>query len=199
MVVFEAHYRPSGYSRPSGAIIAGERYLRLKDPTPDGGANIPTSPGDSGRPVLPGSVAKVVQFPANRKIQDLEALFQYTVSERLKDLIEEIEPEVHQFVKVKFVSKSSKVLENRWFWQICNRIDSIYGSRSGWHMDRGIWLHPASSPPIFDNTKIGSAQFWREKHYNTGMMLSEEAVARFNENDISGFQIKPYETRSEDA
>lgn len=195
MVIFEGYYQPSGYSRPSGKVMAGERFLRLKNSEPDGGVNIPTSPGDSGRPVEVDSVARIVQFPANRKILDLEALFQYTVSDRLKALIELVEPHTHQFIRVDFVNKTGAKLEQRWFWQVCNRIDSLYGDeRSGWHLDRGVWSGPQNESPIFDSKKIGSAHFWREKHYSCGIMMTETAVARFNENDISGFKLNEYQT-----
>jgi hypothetical protein len=47
------------------------------------------------------------------------------VSARAKALIEQFEPGVHQFLPVEFVDIDGKHLEDRWFFVVCNRLDTI--------------------------------------------------------------------------
>ncbi|MEG8026493.1 hypothetical protein QP162_22760 [Sphingomonas aurantiaca] len=106
MTVYEAYDQPSGRSHPIMEIVSGGRRLEVVDTTPDGGMGFSISPSACGRPVKPESVPTAMTFPGNRKTQDLEAMFVYTVSERLKDLIEEIEPDTHQFLPVTIVKRN---------------------------------------------------------------------------------------------
>lgn len=177
-------------------IIAGGRRLEVADTTPDGGIGFFLSPSASGRPVKPESVPTVMTFPGNRRTQDLEAMFVYTVSDRLKDLIEEIEPGTHQFLPVEIVKKKSgEFLQSRWFWQVCNRIDSVFEFEPGWYLENGVWQRPTGSRPVFDITKIGDKHFWRDKHLICEIMMSEFALARLNEEDMSGFRIIEHAAR----
>ena len=197
MTVYEAYDQPSGRSHPIMEIVSGGRRLEVADTTPDGGMGFSISPSACGRPVKPESVPTAMTFPGNRKTQDLEAMFVYTVSERLKDLIEEIEPGTHQFLPVTIVKKKSgEFLESRWFWQVCNRIDSVLDGEPGWFLQNGVWQRPSGSRPVFDLAKIGEKHFWRDKHLICEIMMSEFALARLNEEDMSGFRIIEHAART---
>lgn len=197
MTVYEAYYKPSGRSYPIMEIISGGRRLEVEDTTRDGGMEFFVSPHASGRPVKPESVPTVMTFPANRRTQDLEAMYVYTVSSRLKDLIGEIEPGIHQFLPVKIVKKKSgEFLQERWFWQVCNRIDSVLESEPGWYLENGHWQRPSGSRPVFDIAKIGQKHFWRDKHLICEIMMSEFALARLNEEDMSGFRMIEHAART---
>jgi hypothetical protein len=73
----------------------------------------------SGRRAKPDSMPKVIRWMSKRELLDYEGAYTgYSVSDRFRDLIEEIEPEVHQFEPIRFVAKDGTLLEDRWFWQI---------------------------------------------------------------------------------
>jgi hypothetical protein len=194
MTVYGASYEPSGLRKPNGKIVGGATELVLQDETPDGGINTRVSKSSSGRPVQVASVPTQISWPANLRPQDYEALFVRTVSDRLRYLIEDIEPGVHQFIELHYVRKTGEVLHRRWFWQVCNRIDSVFAERPGWVFDRVSWRYPPGDKLIFDVTKSRGLHFWHEKHVYCGLMMSEHAMARLNEEDISGFSLHEYVT-----
>lgn len=194
MPVYSTSYKPSRDSYTGGKIRARGTELRLFDNSLDGGVGILLDGRRSGRTVDPDSMPTKIYWASNRKTQDYKSLFVRTVSERFKILIEEIEPKVHQFVPLEFVRKSGDLLENRWFWQIRNRIDSVFTDRPGWVFDRVLWRRPAGDTLIFQDNKIGDTHFWHEKHLLSDIFMSEFAMARLNEEDISGFKMTEYAT-----
>lgn len=192
MTVYAASYKPSRDSYPKGTILAGGTEIRLIDESFDGGVGIGTNKQISGRPVDPSSIPTAITWPANRKPQDFENLFVRTVSDRFRSLIEEIEPKVHQFIPLDYVKRTGELLEERWFWQICNRGDSVFTDRPGWVLDRGLWRYPQDDRYIFDIEKSCPFHFWHEKHVLSGILMSEFAMSRLNEEDISGFVLSSY-------
>jgi hypothetical protein len=187
--VYSASYKPSRDSYSGGKILAGGTEIRLADETPDGGIGIFINKQISGRAVDPSTIPTAIYWASNRKTQDFENLFVRTVSHRFRSLIEEIEPRVHQFLPLNYVKKSGELLEKRWFWQICNRIDGVFYNRPGWVLDRGLWRYPSEDKLIFNAEKISQVHFWHEKHVLASILMSEFAVARLNEEDISGFSM----------
>lgn len=117
-----------------------------------------------------------------------------SVTDNLRELIESIEPGVHQFLPLDFVRRTGGVIQTRWFWQICNRIDSIYANRPGWVFDRVSWRHPKGDKLVFESSKSAGFHFWHEKHVYCGIMISDYGMSRLNEEDISGFALHEYET-----
>lgn len=192
--VYSASYKPSRDSYPKGSILAGGTEIRLVDESFDGGVGIGTNKKISGRPVDPSSVPTAISWPKNRKPQDFENIFVNTVSDRLRLLVEEIEPKVHQFIELGYFSRKGELIEKRWFWQICNRMDSVFTDRLGWELDRGVWRYPQDDQYVFDIKKSYLCHFWHEKHILTGILMSEFAMARLNEEDISGFEMTAYAT-----
>jgi hypothetical protein len=174
--------------------LDGGTEVRLIDESFDGGVGIGTNKQNSGRPVDPSSVPTAILWPANRKTQDFENLFVRTVSDRFRLLIEEIEPQVHQFLTLGYFNRTGELFEWRWFWQICNRVDSVFSDRPGWKLDRGLWRYPHDDRYIFDVKKSCLCHFWHEKHILSGILMSEFAMARLNEEDISGFKMTEYAT-----
>jgi hypothetical protein len=192
--VYSASYKPSRDSYSGGKILAGEAAIRLADESLDGGVGISMNNQISGRAVVPSSVPTAIYWASKRKPQDFENLFVRTVSQRFRLLIEAVEPRVHQFIPLQYVKKSRELLEKRWFWQICNRVDSIFTDRPGWVLDRGLWRYPADDQLIFDIQKISQFHFWHEKHILSGILMSEHAMARLNEENISGFRMTEHAT-----
>jgi hypothetical protein len=72
-----------------------------------------------------------------RAIQSIASCRQ-TVSARFRALIEENEPGVHQLEPIRFIAKDGAPLADRWFWQVCNRIDSVHRERTNWVLDRSV-------------------------------------------------------------
>lgn len=99
--------------------------VKLIDDSYDGG-NIPSAHG--GRPVKTELVPKRLRWTNNgkRKIPDFERSGSHIgVSQRAKLLIEQLEPDIHQFVPADYFSGKGKFLERRYILYVCNRVDSL--------------------------------------------------------------------------
>ncbi len=145
-MVWVMSYRPVPDSYPGAEVIEGNSgELELEDMTDDGGIGLLMSRSFSGRRAKPESVPKVIRWKSKRKLLDYEGAYVgYSVSDRFRALIEEIEPGVHQFEPIRFVAKDGSLLEDRWFWQICNRINSVHPELSNWLLGPRTWRPPPS-------------------------------------------------------
>lgn len=190
-MVWSMSYRPKPDSYPRAEIVEGEDTFMLEDTTPDGGTGVTKVRGggqeSSGRRVRADSIPTVIRWMSKRPLLDYETVWVKTVSPRFRALIEAIEPGVHQFEPVKFVAKGGDLLADRWFWQVCNRLDTVKRGMSGWTLERVHWSWPAGNDgmPIFDLEKVGDAKFWHDKHYSGGIFVSDEAKAEIDSAKIS--------------
>lgn len=200
---------PKGNSYPNKEIAEGMKDGPVViDQTPDGGAKLTTSPNEAGRRVYPDSLPKVIRWKSNRKLQDLEdAVNIKSVSTRLRDLIEEIEPSVHQFEPVKYINKRKEVIEERWCWVICNRLDSVDREKTNKVLvlnssGLAIWDGNGVTQPrlVFSDKAIGKAKFWYDRHLTGSALISDDAKERIEAEKMTGFRFtRAKETADWDA
>jgi hypothetical protein len=146
--------------------------------------------------VVPDSVPKVIRRYGKRKPQDFENQWVATVSDRLRRLLEEIEPEVHQFEPLRYEDEKGVLLEERWFWQVCNRRDSVHRELSEVRLDGVVWRPSGKGPGwnvVFDLQRIGDAKFWCDKHLNIGRMIMDEVHASLLGARVTGMRFTRYE------
>jgi hypothetical protein len=147
--------------------------------------------------------------PLNPPIPDFNQSTLLNVSERAKAFIESIEPGVHQFVPVDYVDKQDRFVETRYFWVICNRIDSVDREHTTFILRKGkMWcsvsdiaedepeLLPAGVDPktpnrlVYNSTQIGGAQVWRDKHFGGGFIQTSNRFAHaLQQSGLTGFQL----------
>jgi hypothetical protein len=198
-MVWSMSYRPKPDSYPLAEVAEGNSgELELEDMTPDGGVGLRVSRSFSGRRALPESVPMVIRWMRKRPLLDYETSCRKTVSARFRALIEEIEPGVHQFEPIRFIAKDGAPLADRWFWQICNRIDSVHRERTNWFLDRGVWFpppKPRTEEPliVFDVREVAKAQFWHDKHGLSGTFVSDAAKTCIEAAGITGVHFHHYE------
>lgn len=204
-MVWSMSYRPKPDSYPLAEVAEGNSgELELEDMTDDGGVGLRISRWSSGRRAKPESIPKVIRWMSKRKLLDYEgAYIGWTVSDRFRDLIEEIEPGVHQFQRIRFIAKDRSLLADRWFWQVCNRVDSVNREKSDWVLlgrDIQSWSPPSKRLRIdgkhhlvFGLTQIGDAQFWYDKHISTTLLVSDAAKSRIEVVGITGVHFHHYD------
>lgn len=184
--------------------------IRSLDEEPDGGVAF--------KGFLSGRRCSVEGFPTemrwmgplNPPIPDFDQSTLLNVSERVKDLIEGIEPGVHQFVPVNYSDKAGHFVERRYFWVICNRIDSVDRGHTTFVLRRGkVWRSPKllvergevgeipahidpDKPPkfVYNLAQIGRAHVWRDKHLDGGHILTSDIFAEaLQTSGFSGFRM----------
>lgn len=206
-MVWLLRYMPADDRNPNADVVEGNwkqlghkgEHLELEDYTPDGGGGLQVGLFEhkSGRRVRSEDVPRLVRWKSRRRPHDYEYVVFQTVSDRLRALIEEIDPGIHQFERVEFISRDGNSLEHRWFWQICHRLDSMHREKTdmvrsglGWTNNKAI---PACERigPVFDLSRISDAGFWYDKHLHGGPYCSDNAKNKLIESGCSGFAFKP--------
>jgi len=101
--------------------------IHVLDETPDGGTGL-----FSGGSVASGRAVETANFPTKmrweggvRALPDFDDHHCLNVSEKAKDLIEQIEPNVHQFIPVEIINDRGKRIGRRFFLVVCNRVASL--------------------------------------------------------------------------
>lgn len=157
-------------------------------------------PWASGLRLDPQSLPQAVDWPFP-DIHDFGP--QGDVSPRLRDAIEAMEPNVHQFEPVVFVASDGREIERFW-WQICRSLDSIdktdssvelinIKARSGRVFRSYHAKHRGPEFLVFRKDVIGACCFWQEKYLvQKSHFCSELARATLMASDITGLSFYGY-------
>lgn len=197
---------PQGYYVDYQALDGDMKQVRLIDATPDEGGKPSLLFG--GRQIDPTHVPTRVCWKDRKKqpMGDFDGGPLESVSTRAKTLIEQYEPGVHQFFPVAFCDIDGDFLEDRWFLNVCNRLDTIDRERvQGFLLLRGRrwrpiqdWLRdrPDEIPPGYDTTQpsrlvfnraqIGGAHLWVDRHLSSGIWVSDEFDAACDAAGLTG-------------
>jgi hypothetical protein len=189
--------------------------VEIADQTPDGGL----TPNNrrtftAGRAVKTEFMPTKMEWrdPHGHSIPDFDSGNFLNVSERAKALIERIEPGVHQFIPIDYHDMKGRLLERRYIFVVCNRIDSLDRERTTMVLARGIlWvlasdLEPDELPPgfdasrpakmVFNNTQIGGAHLWQDKHLlgGSGAFISDAFAHAVIAAGLTGVRVSPAES-----
>ena len=118
------------------------------------------------------------------------------VSARMRDLIEELEPGIHQFIPIDFVDRDGRFLEKRWFWQVCRRLDSVHRECTNWVLKHGVvWSGARIENPrlVFDKAAVGGSLFWRDKHLTIGIIVADRAKEEMVQAGFTGLRYHHFE------
>ena len=213
MVWFLGIKTPYLYNIGAEPLDGDFQKVDVIDRTPDGG----TLPGGmtSGRPVHAEHMPTKMRWGnARYKIPDFNDSWCVNVSERAKAIIEQFEPNTHQFFPAEYYNKTKQLLETRYFLIVCNRIDSLdhdkttmvfirhdYGAhwipvlnlvaRGRTHLIPAHLPQDTESQLVFNRAQIGSLHIWRDKYLLTGNgpWISDELAAALKASDLTGFDL----------
>ncbi len=145
-----------------------------------------------GRAVKPDHVpTRILREGSKETLPDVElAVGMYFVSDRFKEIVEGFEPGVHQFFPTDFVSKDGSLQAHMYFFNVCNRLDSVdrdlttapFQSNLAWRPDEGGEL-------IFDLKRIGNHHIWHDKHIYDGLYVSDALHDALVEAGITGLDF----------
>ena len=130
----------------------------------------------------------------------------YAISDRVKDLIEEMEPGRHRFWPVE-VTDGTRDYPGYWLLNTCVDLDTIDRDRSNVHVDkiqeddpRYHWLYPKFSVGDKDAFKAGITcrrelfaghHLWCERMFDGYTFLSTEMRDRLTEMAVTGVWFQP--------
>ncbi|HEX8193048.1 MAG TPA: DUF1629 domain-containing protein [Allosphingosinicella sp.] len=194
------------------------REIRLEDETPDGGRafryNRQSATSMGRRIRTDNAPTKMIwQGPAGSVVPDFEDSYFLDISERARALIEQIEPGVHQFLPLDYVDRRGTLLEKRYMFVICNRIDSVDHARTTMILWRGVSWEPARSlmndfpddvPAGFDVTQEAKLVFseakskgchvWIDKHLALAHLMSDEMAEAIRSAGLNGVELSQRES-----
>jgi hypothetical protein len=172
-----------------------EQLIEVEDPTPDDGMRV--SHGRalvSGRRVKTDYVPKQMRLERDGVIPDYGRSYGlFHVTDKFKDVVEALEPNVHQFIPFELVGPRKKHVADLWFMFVCNRLDTVDRERTTLVLvDGKMWLPARDSPRdqwpshvdsgtqsmlFFDLNRIGNHHLWFDKHIIQELPLVSENLA----------------------
>lgn len=180
-------------SRPYYVHLDGDMgKLGVVDPTPDGGRLIVAS--GSGRRIRPDHVptrakrkgGSLKVFPHLQFDQFFARPF---VSDRLRDLIETLEPGVHKFFTVE-VTIGKDYVALRHLLNVCNRLDTLHPTLTFPRDDRGFYKGVTGEPCriVHIAEAVAGHHLWHEK-FAGGLFASDELVGQMVERGVTGLYL----------
>lgn len=187
--------------------------IEVEDATPDGGVYM-----NHGRALSSGRRIKLDHVPKQMKQDSQGVLADYStpygllcVSDKFKNIVEKIEPGVHQFIPFEVVGAGKKHVADMWFMVVCNRLDSVDREQTTLILYRdAMWL-PASdvgrehwpmnydpSKPnklVFSRAQIGDHHLWFDKHIGFSIvpLASDKLVESLVEAGVTGISFSERE------
>ncbi len=212
-MVYGLNIKPEhGYYVKVEALDGDLKTVTLLDETPDEGLNPRGRQFAAGRAVDPTHMPTRMKWCDQQKhpIPDFDNGLVLNVSARAKALIEQFEPDVHQFLPVEYVDIEGDFLENRWFLIVCNRVDTVDREHTqGMLLSGGKMWRPAKEllrkypeeiPLGYDLTKpikivfnlerIGSACLWCDKHFTGGEFISSKLANALEQGGFTGLRLE---------
>ena len=138
---------------------------------------------------------------------DFDRMHGLNVSEKAKQIIEQLEPGVHEFFPVEYLDREGHHLENRYWFAVGNCIDSLDRERSNLVLVGANWVSPKNAfringsvpstvdvdrPPskVFNLKAIGTAKIWRDEYLDGGPWLTDDAARTLEAKGLSGIRLE---------
>lgn len=167
-----------------------------RDKSDDGGLYVKDTMFDTGRPIQTEHFPTTwKRKPSKNPIPDAMSAWKGNlfVSERFKDLIETLEPDIHQFLPATIMTRGNVVAKMHYF-VVCNRLDALDPTACIPPLEPGARRYAGVKKPddklVFDARKVAGHHVFRDKRV-FGRFVSEELrdaieAARFEAVDLRG-------------
>jgi hypothetical protein len=195
-------------------VLDGDPHkIEIADTTPDPGFDMSTAstyPANQGRPIRAGNVPTRIEWQEKAPVADvLTEHGMIVVPERFREIVEQFEPGVHQFLPVAYVDRRGKVLAQRYYFVACNRLDSIDREHSTmilfkerrWSTALAILgVDPTQIPLgfninvepkiVFNNAQVGGRHAWSDMFLPlVAPYLSDALAEALIEESFTGISI----------
>lgn len=190
------------YTNYFEAIDGDPEKIRVVDETPDGGTWISPRDKVSGRHILPNHVpTKLRRGGPGIKRQPLLDVNRWEggaplVPQVFKEMLEEFEPDVHQFFPMEYFQKDLKIGEG-YLFIAGNRLDTLHDTLCVPDRDeRGFLGGTKKGDPyevVFSREKVNGFHAWYDKFGNHGaLMLSQAFGDALRAKNLSGVNYHSY-------
>lgn len=190
--------------------------IEVADKTPDAGFDANTAstyPAGQGRPILTQHVFTKIEWQESGPVPDVETVRGLlVVSDRFREIVEQFEPKVHQFLPVSYLDRAGAVLAKRYVFVACNRLDSVDRAHTTMLLSKGMRWRPARDiarrrpeeiPPgfdlnaapklVFNNSQIGDKHAWSDMFLIYGPYFSDALGAALEVENLTGILLQKEE------
>lgn len=150
-----------------------------QDKSDDGGLYVKNTMFDTGRPIQTEHFPRTwKRKPSKNPIPDVMSAWKGNlfVSKRFKDLIEEFEPGVHQFLPADLMTRG-KVVAEMYYFVVCNRLDALDPAACVPLLEPGArryaGVRRTGDKFVFDARKVAGHHVFRDKRI-LGRYISQE-------------------------
>ncbi|MCP4183428.1 MAG: hypothetical protein GY761_08930 [Hyphomicrobiales bacterium] len=165
------------------------------DLTQDDGLEINPFSTYAGRAVDPTHLPTKVKVKGpKRNITDVYMGGGYLVDGKFKDVVEQLEPDVHQFFPVElFWSNDTSAGQRYWFFP-CNRLDTVDRDKTT-KLFRNLWYPRGGGEFVFSRNLIGKHHIWIDKFMvsTIGILMSNEMHDALVAAGITGMGFESFE------
>ena len=130
------------------------------------------------------------RFDPNRKptpLLDVESLYgQFCVNQIFKDILEELEPDTHQFFPIEIFQKGNKIADYFWL-NICNRLETYHPELTYPRNERGFYKPIKDEPSsiVYSTEAIVDHHMWIDK-FQSGPFISNVFAQRLIDAGLTG-------------
>ena len=206
--VYYLHWDPGGFYREYATYLDGDidkvKPEGVEFPewagisSIDDGWAVSPSPRMQGIKVETEHLPTKICWPEKKsKFPDMLDDRTFIVNEKIKRIIENIDPVEHQFVPVDVYRKDNSYYEKYYWLYPLTRIDSVNKNKTTLEWDRTSWRFEGNEDGrkilVFSKSKIGSHNIWVDKHiYHGRPYISEKLKVEFEKAGISGVGFRPH-------
>ena len=172
-------YTPGTLSKP--ITVNGERIVSMIN---------------SGVPLNPNLVPQ--RFSVGVSAEKLPEVFSlklgFGVSDRFRNKVEELEPDVHQFFPVNLTAKGVELVKPKyWLLHVCNRVDAIDVSKSekpdiGDMYGSQIKRYKERANLVLSKECIDGKCIWIDRRIGHAYFFSDQLVEFIDSNNIAKFE-----------
>jgi hypothetical protein len=117
----------------------------------------------------------------------------FFVCQTFKDILDELEPDVHQFFPIEVIQAGEKITDYYWL-NVCNRLDTYHPELTYPRNERGFFKYKEGEPAsvVFSTEAIGDHHAWIDKFAGggNGIFVSDAFAERLQKADLTGMSMR---------
>ena len=122
--------------------------------------------------------------------------FKWVVCAEFKRLVEELEPDTHQFFPVMATSPDNNVIDERFLFVVCKRLDTIHHGESNLRESRDrktgtlrSYVAGMQSKAVVCKDAIEGHHLWWDKYLGNGFLVSDQFAKEFENRNLHGMRL----------
>lgn len=155
------------------------------------GGGVKPGKADLGRALKPEHIpTHIVRGGKRYGMCDIIKIFnRYFVSNAFKQIVEQVEPGVHQFFPVRFDWTDGTLADDMYMMNICNRVDGTDREQTTAEFDFSIFK-PETGTIIMRQSLVGECHLWIDKHIYYGHYMSDVMKTALWDAGMTGILFK---------